>query len=146
MKRNIAIFITAIANIILLAHLVMPHHSASHQNDFCSISLHKLSSNTDKCPHTDNQSVSQNSSDKSNHDFTFEDCQLEQVHTRPDKGNSTLQALEIDVDTVVVFISKIFIDLIIPKSTTKEKILAKYISPIYHFSPTNIVGLRAPPF
>lgn len=146
MNRSIAIIIIAIANIILLAHVVVPHHFEYTQEDFCSISIHKLSSNIDQCPHTDNQTVSKHTSKKKNHDFTFEDCQLEQIHIRLNKENHTLQTLDIDLSNTFAMVLSILNNLMPPKSISIERILIKYISPIYNFTPTNAIGLRAPPY
>ena len=145
MKRSIAIFMTFIANIILLAHIVVPHHFASQPIEFCNVSLHKLSSIADFCPHTDNQSVSQNTEAKGNHDIAIEDCQLEDIHIRLSKEKYTLNPDECDISPEVLQIAYFITELLTPQVCIKEDLFKQYTTPNYSFEATISVGLRAPP-
>lgn len=136
---------TLVANIILLVHIVIPHHYPSQPKEFCNESVHKLSNVADFCPHKDNQSVSQNTAKEGSHDFAIEDCQLEAIHVRLTKGNHTLNPNEHNIDITVLQIAHFITKLLSPQEHVKEDLFKQYIAPNYSFEPTISVGLRAPP-
>lgn len=144
MKKSIAMFLTALANIILLAHIVVPHHTTSQHIDYCKSSIHKISNNTDQCPHTDNHGILQNGEKSNSNHLSIENCQLEDIHIRLNKDNNTLHQDNINVD--ITYLSKLIIRILNPQIILKEAILTEYIAPIYNFIPTSAISLRAPPY
>lgn len=146
MKKNIAMFMTVVANILLLVHIVVPHHSASHQIDFCNVSVHKMSSKTKQCPHTDNHGISQNGDKETSRNLAIEDCHLDKIHVRINEQNDNINTSIYSFKIAVCFISTSFANLLSTHIEIKEKLLAKYIAPIYSFTPTSTFGLRAPPY
>ena len=145
MGKRTALFFIIMANIIMLAHLILPHHNHILTVEPCKITSHTLNSPKHVCPHNDTQKfIAKNESGK-HIELNFEDCLLEDIHLRFDNQNQIEQNNDFDFQSFVFTIFHSDSDITQIETLTLNPTKPYLIKP-YHNTFVRTTGLRAPPF
>ena len=148
MKRNTAIVLVLLANIVLLAHAVIPHHH--HDSALCFSTTHENTccehDHGDSHEHHHHSPISEDANHDSDTDHDFVNCLLNQVFLIP-SNHLNLESKTLDFDLGVDFVST---DI---RISTNNNIA--YYSWIKEFPPLlehsyplfiqRSIGLRGPP-
>ncbi len=143
MRRKTGIILILIANIIMMAHHLIPHHEPSFTNSYeCLIAYHTIKQSS-KCPnnHTHNFNKSNNSH---NQLLDIDDCSLEEIHIRYNEHNQITENDIADISSLLLFQNDI-LSTSEPMEEINTEVLKPYLLPKYNTNYVRIIGLRAPP-
>ena len=145
-KRTGVIFIL-FANIIMLAHILMPHHNHYLVEESCQIACHVEDSPTGVCPHNDMQRFSPETDCNENHHqgLYFEDCHLEDIHIRYDENNLITESGHADYQPITLAQTEILI-ISEPEVELRHDEIKPYLLANYKTDFVRITGMRAPPY
>lgn len=145
MGKKTALIFILLANIIMLAHMLLPHHNHNLTIESCEIVSHSINSPTHICPHNDTQKFTSKSESGKHLQLDFDDCLLENIHIRFDNQNQIEQNNDIDFPSFVFTILNAVFEITQVETFALKHTKPHLIKP-YHNTFVRNIGLRAPPF
>ncbi len=149
MKKAIGIGLVLLANMVLLAHAVIPHHHHDQSVESCSVSFHQHEA-VHHCQHLKSTNTFYENTGNAHRGLSLEDCLLENIYVRFVNDNHTTLTNEPDLETDIHF-SQFFtspdnfirIESDSPPSIFRQK---PHLESLYANHAAQSFGLRAPPF
>lgn len=146
MKKAVGFLFILLANIVLLAHTVIPHHHNRNDVDSCNLWHHKLAGDAGKCCHFH---TPQTDPGKENEPpvLSFEECLLDRIYIRFANHSHTLEPTDSDPGLALfLFYLPGRLVAIQPVDRPLPFRQKPYPQSCYSHSVARSAGRRAPPF
>lgn len=147
MRKAISITFILLANLVILAHVVIPHHHAEQGFASCDLWHHNHTDDSGSCVHF-TETVSRTNNCDSHKCLNIEDCLLEEIYIRFANHGHVHQITDSGSGhpLLLLYFSSGNNVQIEPGNNLKPFLRKPYLESFYALDFTQSKGLRAPPF